>query len=220
LYSFLNFADGALTNSLENLSNAELIAQQTDDSRALTEVYLWHGEICLRTADLQCLSTQIDLVKNTIAGSMVEQQALLNWLIFSYDVETSETLSSESVKFVENIKTANIPATTKMKILLDIQERLSLPLNSPIMQLLEQIVKPVYYQAYMNLLFLKSSQDAALTALREQLIAHPKYWRNHIYYQAFDDEKAQLKQRELLQDWLLQLTEQQAKSYRELYLAR
>jgi serine/threonine protein kinase len=220
LYSFLNFADGALTNSLENLSNAELIAQQTDDSRALTEVYLWHGEICLRTADLRCLSTQIDLVKSSIAGSMVEQQALLNWLIFSYDVETSEILSSESVKFVENIKTANIPATTKMKILLDIQERLSLPINSPIMQLLEQIVKPVYYQAYMNLLFLKSSQDAALKALREQLIAHPKYWRNHIYYQAFDDEKAQLKQRELLQDWLLQLTEQQAKSYRELYLAR
>ncbi|GAC35813.1 hypothetical protein GPSY_0171 [Paraglaciecola psychrophila 170] len=220
LYSFLNFADGALTHSLENLLNAELIAQQTDDSRALTEVYLWHGEICLRTADLRCLSTQIDLVKSTIAGSMVEQQALLNWLIFSYDVETSEILSSESVKFVENIKTANIPATTKMKILLDIQERLSLPINSPIMQLLEQIVKPVYYQAYMNLLFLKSSQDTALTALREQLIAHPKYWRNHIYYQAFDDEKAQLKQLELLQDWMLQLTEQQAKSYRELYLAR
>jgi tetratricopeptide (TPR) repeat protein len=220
LYSFLNFANGALTNSLENLLSAELIAQQTGDSRALTEVYLWHGEICLRTADFRCLNTQIDLVKSSIAGSMVEQQALLNWLMLSYDIETSEILSSGSVEFVEKIQTANIPVTTKMKILLDIQERLSLPLNSPIMQILEQIVKPVYYQAYMNLLFLKSSQDAALKSLRQQLIAHPKYWRNHLYYLAFDDEKAQLKQQELLQDWMLQLTEQQAKSYRELYLAR
>jgi hypothetical protein len=220
LYSFLNFANGALTNSLENLLSAELIAQQTGDSRALTEVYLWHGEICLRTADFRCLNTQIDLVKSSIAGSMVEQQALLNWLMLSYDIETSEILSSGSVEFVEKIQTANIPVTTKMKILLDIQERLSLPLNSPIMQILEQIVKPVYYQAYMNLLFLKSSQDAALKSLRQQLIAHPKYWRNHLYYMAFDDEKAQLKQQELLQDWMLQLTEQQAKSYRELYLAR
>ncbi|MFT6343959.1 MAG: serine/threonine protein kinase [Paraglaciecola sp.] len=220
LYSFLNFANGDLTSAIENLSHAKLIAQQTDDSRALTEVYLWHGEICLKTADLRCLKTQIDLVKNSIAGSMVEQQALLNWLIFSYDVEKSELLSSSSIEFMEQIKTANIPVLTRMKILLDMQERVNLPLDSPIMQLLEQIVKPVYYQPYMNLLFLKSSQDAARKLLHEQLIAHPKYWRNHIYYQAFEDEESQLKQKALLQDWMLQLTEQQAKSYRELYLER
>ena len=220
LYSFLNFANGDLTRALESLSRAELIAQQTDDSRALTEVYLWHGEICLKTADLRCLQTQIDLVKSSIAGSMVEQQALLNWLIFSYDVETSELLSNNSIEFMDQIKTANIPVLTRMKILLDMQERLNLPLDSSIMQLLEQIVKPVYYQPYMNLLFLKSSQDAARKSLHEQLIAHPKYWRNHIYYQAFEDEKSQSKQKVLLQDWMLQLTEQQAKSYRELYLGR
>jgi hypothetical protein len=181
-------------------------------------VYLWHGEICLRTADLRCLEAQIDLIKSSIAGSMVEQQALLSWLIFSYDVEISEPLSVKSIEFVEKIKTANIPVLTKMKILLDIQERSNLPLNSPIMQLLEKIVKPIYYQQYMNLLFLKASQEPARKLLRKQLIAHPKYWRNHIYYQVFDDEKAQLKQQELLQDWMLQLTEQQAKLYRELYL--
>ena len=220
LYSFLNFANGDLINALENLSHAELIAQQTDDSRALTEVYLWHGEICLRMADLNCLITQIDLVKSSIAGSMVEQQALLNWLMFSYDVETSEFLSSESIEFVEKIQTANIPVLTRMKILLDIQERLNLPIDSPIMQLLEQIVKPVYYQANMNLLFLKSSQDSARKSLREQLVTHPKHWRNHIYYRAFGDEKSQLKQKVLLQDWILQLNEQQANSYRELYLGR
>jgi serine/threonine protein kinase/Tfp pilus assembly protein PilF len=218
LYSFLNFANGDLTSALKSLSAAELIAQQTDDSRALTEVYLWHGEICLRTADLRCLEAQIDLIKSSIAGSMVEQQALLSWLIFSYDVEISEPLSVKSIEFVEKIKTANIPVLTKMKILLDIQERSNLPLDSPIMQLLEKIVKPVYYQQYMNLLFLKASQDPARKLLRKQLIAHPKYWRNHIYYQVFDDEKAQSKQQELLQDWMLQLTEQQAKLYRELYL--
>lgn len=218
LYSFLNFANGDLINALQSLSQAELIAQQTDDSRALTEVYLWHGEICLRTADLSCLNTQIALVKSSIAGSMVEQQALLNWLAFSYDVETSELLSSDSVAFLEKIKTANIPVLTKMKILLDIQERTNLPLSSPIMQLLEKIVKPIYYQQYMNLLFLKSSQDAARKSLRKQLIIHPEYWRNHIYYKAFEDEESQLKQQDLLQSWILQLTEQQAKSYRELYL--
>jgi serine/threonine protein kinase len=220
LYSFLNFANGDLKNALESLSHAELIAQQTDDSRALTEAYLWHGEICLRTADLRCLNTQIDLVKSSIAGSMVEQQALLSWLMFSYDVETSKLLSSESIEFAEKIKTANIPVLTRMKILLDIQERLDLPLDSPVMQLLEKIVKPVYYQQYMNLLFLQSSQGAAQKTLRDQLVAHPKYWRNHIYYQALSDEKSQLKQQALLKDWMLQLSEQQAKSYGELYLGR
>jgi hypothetical protein len=70
----------------------------------------------------------------------------------------------------------------------------------------------------MNLLFLKSSQDAARKSLRKQLIIHPEYWRNHIYYKAFEDEESQLKQQDLLQSWILQLTEQQAKSYRELYL--
>jgi serine/threonine protein kinase len=218
LYSFLNFADGALTSALENLASAEDIARQTNDSRALTEVHLWHGEICLKTANLSCLITQIDLAKSTIAATMIEQQALLNWLVFSYDVETSELVSSEPIEFIEKIKTANIPVITEMNILLDIQERLGLPLNSPSMQRLEQIVKPIYYQQYMNLLFLKSSQDDARQSLREQLVLHPKYWRNHLYYQVFDDQNAQLKQQTLLQNWIKQLTEEQAKLYQELYL--
>ncbi|GAA0853342.1 protein kinase domain-containing protein [Aliiglaciecola litoralis] len=217
LFSYLNFAEGALKSALSNMAEAERLARDTEDARALTEVYLWHGEVCLKIFDLDCLQTQIDKAQNSASKAMIEQQALLNWLTFSYNAEMSELGSDEPIDFVEKIKTANIPVLTEMKILLDIQERLQLPLNSQTMQRLEQIIKPIYYQQHMNLLFLKSSQPEAKKALREQLNLHPKYWRNHIYYRIYDDAKAQQKQQSLSQEWMMQLNEEQAKLYRERY---
>lgn len=220
LLSYLNFSKGSLSTALDILTQAKQIAQQTDDNRALTELYLWHGEICLRTADWPCLTEQIGLAKGTISNTMIEQNALLNWLEFSRNTDTAGLLPSEPLEFLHTIKNANIPVLTEIKILLDIQERLKLPLSSQSMQRLEQIVKPIYYQQYMNLLYLKSSQQDAKEALLEQLISHPKYWRNHLYYRVFNDDKSQLKQQKLQLDWMNKLTEDQAEAYRERYLER
>lgn len=219
LYSFLNFADGALSTALKNLNESQQLAQQTEDSRALTEIYLWHAEICLQIADIVCVQKHIELAEHTIADTMIEQQVLLSWLQLSANMMSSEVVSAEPLEFVQKIQQANIPVLTEMKILLDMQERLSLPASSQSMQRLEQIVKPIYYQQYMHLLYLQSAQEEARTALHRQLLSHPKYWRNHIYYQVFDDPKSQEKQQQLTTEWLNQLNEQQVKLYREHYLA-
>lgn len=218
LYSFLNFADGALSSAIDNLTQAKVLAEETEDSRALTEIHLWHGEICLLIVDTVCLQQQIASAQQFIAESMSEQQVLLAWLQLSADLMIAESVSAEPFEFVQQLKQANIPVLTEMKILLDIQERWSLPLTSQSMQRLEHIVKPIYYQQYMHLLYLQAAQEEARAALHRQLLAHPKYWRNHIYYRVFDDPKSQDKQRQLNTEWLNQLTEEQAKLYREYYL--
>lgn len=220
LLSYLNFANGSLSTSIQLLSEAKQIALKTEDNRALTELYLWHAEICLRTVDRQCLAEQIDLAKGTISVTMIEQNALLNWLVISQKSNTSGFLSTEPTDFLRSIENAHIPVLTEMKILLDIQERLNLPLTSKSMQRLEEIVKPIFYQQYINLLYLQSSQEAAQAELREQLIAHPRHWRNHLYYRVFSDEKMQLQQRVLQHEWLNKLAENQVDAYREQYLER
>jgi serine/threonine protein kinase len=218
LYSFLNFADGALSNAIKNLNQAQQLAEQTEDNRALTEIYLWHGEVCLQIADIPCLQNQIALAEQSVADPMIEQQVLLHWLQLSADLMSSDLIAVEPLAFVQKIQQANIPVLTEMKILLDIQERWSLPLSSQSMQRLTQIVKPIYYQQYIHLLYLQSSQEDARTALYRQLLSHPKYWRNHIYYQVFDDPKSQEKQQQLTTQWLEQLNEEQVKLYKEHYL--
>ncbi|MGS2719572.1 protein kinase domain-containing protein [Paraglaciecola aestuariivivens] len=217
LYSYLNFAEGALSNALTNLEEARQLAKQTEDSRALTEVNLWHGEICLRIADLACLQANINQASTTIAENMTEHQALLSWLKYSSELFDSKINAIEPLDFVQNIIQANIPVMTEMKILLDIQERLNLSADSLSMQRLKQIVKPIYYQQYMHLLFLQSDDQAARQALHTQLLSHPKYWRNHLYYSVFDDQKSQLKLQQLQAEWFAKLNEQQAKRYQEQY---
>ncbi|MFT4938878.1 MAG: serine/threonine protein kinase/Tfp pilus assembly protein PilF [Paraglaciecola sp.] len=220
LYSYLNFAKGSLSPALNLLTQAKQIALQTDDNRALTELYLWHAEICLRTADWRCLAEQVENAKGTISSTMIEQNKLLSWLVFSQNAATSGFLSTEPVDFLREIESANLPVLTEMKILLDIQERLNLPLSSQSMKRLEEIVKPIFYQQYMNFLYLQSAQQPAQSALREQLISHPQYWRNHLYYRIFSDDKTQQQQQKLQQEWMNKLSEEQADAYRELYLER
>jgi hypothetical protein len=70
----------------------------------------------------------------------------------------------------------------------------------------------------MNFLYLQSAQQPAQKALREQLVSHPEYWRNHLYYRIFTDHKAQQLQQKLQQEWMNKLSEDQAAAYRELYL--
>ncbi|MFA3793150.1 protein kinase [Aliiglaciecola sp. SL4] len=218
LYSYYLFANGDLSGAIEKTILAKDIAKLTDDSRALTELFLWQGEICLKIADAKCLQEQLTQAKSIVSESMLEQQAVLIWLEFGLATFNSDLAPSEPKQLLDQLNQISIPIITEMKILLDIQERLKLPKNSQIMQKLEAMIKPIYYQQYMNLLYIQARFGENKNSLKQQLVSHPNYWRNHLYYSQIEGKQAQQKYQELTEKWLSQLTEEQAQAYQEYYL--
>ena len=50
LLSYFHFSNGKLSEALTQIEQAKQLAERASDTRALIEVSLWHGEVCLRTA--------------------------------------------------------------------------------------------------------------------------------------------------------------------------
>ncbi|GAC16143.1 protein kinase domain-containing protein [Aliiglaciecola lipolytica] len=218
LFSYYHFANANLQSAMDKIDEAKQIAMQTDDSRALTEIHLWQGEVCLRIVDTACLEEQLSYASEMISSTMLEQHAVLIWLQFALNVIKSDLAPSAPEQFLSQLDQVKIPAMTEMKILLDIQERLKLPLDSKIMTRLNEMVKPIFYQQYMDLLFIQAVDADSKRSLQQQLVSHPNYWRNHLYYTRLEGDQFQQKQQELQSEWLSQLNEQQADAYREHYL--
>ncbi len=217
-YSYLNFAQGKFIEATRNVGVARTLAEKSSDSRALTEVYLWHGEMCLRVADWQCVAEQLSFAEPLITDDMLEYTTLFGWLNNAYALEM-EVLDPEVMQpFIENLPLGQIPLTVELKVLLDLQERLKLPLDSPLMVRANQLAKPIYYQSYMQWLYLNSEQDEdALRKLKTQLQGHPDHWRNHLYLTRFTDEYSQQQQQLALQQWLSQLSPTQVQQYEAKY---
>ena len=217
-YSYLNFAQGKLTEATRNVNEAHKLAETSNDSRALIEVYLWHGEMCLRIADWQCLANQLSVVEPLVSDDMLEYATVFGWLSNALALEVGQVDSSELQPFIDNLPLGQIPLTVELKVLLDLQERLQLSPTSQLMTRANELVKPIYYQSYMQWLYLISEQDSeALRKLKAQLQGHPEHWRNHLYLTRFTDEYSQQQQQLALQNWLSQLSEIQAKQYEAHY---
>lgn len=217
-YSYLNFAQGKLTEATRNVNEAHKLAETSNDSRALIEVYLWHGEMCLRIADWQCLANQLSFAEPLVSDDMLEYATVFGWLSNALALEVGQVDPSELQPFINNLPLGQIPLTVELKVLLDLQERLQLSPSSQLMTRANELAKPIYYQSYMQWLYLNSEQDSeALRKLKAQLQGHPEHWRNHIYLTRFTDEYSQQQQRLALQNWLSQLSETQAKQYEAHY---
>lgn len=217
-YSYLNFAQGKLTEATRNVNEAHKLAETSNDSRALIEVYLWHGEMCLRIADWQCLANQLSVVEPLVSDDMLEYATVFGWLSNALALEVGQVDSSELQPFIDNLPLGQIPLTVELKVLLDLQERLRLSPTSKLMTRANELAKPIYYQSYMQWLYLNSELDIeALRKLKAQLQGHPEHWRNHLYLTRFTDEYSQQQQRLALQNWLSQLSETQAKQYEAHY---
>ncbi|MFS1701807.1 protein kinase domain-containing protein [Alteromonas sp. AMM-1] len=217
-YSYLNFAQGKLKEATRNVDEARKLAEKSNDSRALLEVYLWHGEMCLRITDWACLSDQLALAAPFITDDMLEYSTLFGWLNNAYALEVNQLNSNLIQPFIDNLPYGQIPLTVELKVLLDLQERLKLPSNSELMLRANQLVKPIYYQSYMQWLYLNSEQDTeALRKLKIQLQGHPEHWRNHLYLTRFTDEYSRQQQNMALQQWRSQLSAEQAKQYEAHY---
>ncbi|XOV80374.1 MAG: protein kinase [Aestuariibacter sp.] len=218
LFSYLHFYQGKLAPALENLSIAKKRANEIGDVRALTEVQLWHAEICLYTADLPCISQQLSDINKELLTESQEQQAVYRWLAAARDHHNPDIQRETGALLDEALQYGSVPLLTEIKILLDLQERFDLPLDSEVMQTVEGLMTPVYHSAYLQWLFLHASHGNKQAELVEQLVLAPQYWRSHIYYRALPADAYQNTQQELQQQWLAQLTEAQSGLYRDWYL--
>lgn len=219
LYSYLNFVKGDLEQSFTRLAEAEALAVDTTDARSLAEITLWHGEVCLLIADFTCLTRQINKATGSVTPEMTEQMAVLNWLKLASSSQQAGNTVTLTGDQLTTLFPGNIPVLTEIKIALDLQQRLNLDKDSPLMQRAEALVKPVYYQYYLQLLYLQAEAGEDVAGKLEQaLAAHPDYWRSHLYYRVLKGERNTQLASESLEIWLSRLTEDQARQYRVTYL--
>ncbi|MCZ8530787.1 serine/threonine-protein kinase [Alteromonas sp. PRIM-21] len=217
LFSYLNFANGNLNEATQHAAKAKRLAQESEDSRAKTEVLLWEGEICLLTANWSCLEKRLDSVLPTISEERHEQFAVYQWLTLGLKHHQGN-LNDESDNIYKTLlNNDNVPAITETKILLDMQQRLSLGASSSIMEKLNSLIKPTYYQQYLQWLYIKASlgDEASVEKLKQKLALYPSYWRNHLYYRAIPGKEDTVNK--LTTQWLSQLPEKQTGDYRNAY---
>ena len=220
LFSYLHFANGNLEQATQHAADSKSLAQASEDSRALTEVLLWEGEICLLTANWSCLENRLETVSPTISEDSHEQFAVYQWLTLGLKHHQGE-LNNESTESNEIYDTLlnnnNIPVITEIKILLDMQQRLSLDATSRTMEKLSSLIKPTYYQQHLQWLYINASlgDEVSIEKLKQKLALYPSYWRNHLYYRAIPGKEETVDT--LTTQWLSQLPEKQVGSYRNAY---
>lgn len=215
LFSYFHFSNGKLSESLAQLEQAKQLAERAADTRALIEVRLWHGEVCLRTADWPCVKEVLASIDREVAKERRDQHAVMQWLQLALKHQQEPMTTTH---FTLSFDTSNIPVVTELKILLDVQHRFNLEPDSQVMQKINTLIKPTYYQPYLHWLYLevRSGNTKLAKTLAQQLAVRPNYWRNHIYYSELPEYET--KQQQLRSLWLEQLSETQAREYRQAYL--
>jgi serine/threonine protein kinase/Tfp pilus assembly protein PilF len=215
LFSYFHFANGKLIEALSQIEQAKQLAERASDTRALIEVSLWHGEVCLRTADWQCVKEVLSSIDSEAAKERRDQHAVMQWLLLASQHQQQPI---NTTGFSPSFDTSHIPVVTELKILLDIQHRLNLEPDSEVMQTINTLIKPTYYQPYLHWLYLevKAGNTELAKTLAQQLAVRPNYWRNHVYYSVLPEYEAKLQP--LRSQWLEQLSETQALEYRQAYL--
>ncbi|WP_334065649.1 protein kinase domain-containing protein [Alteromonas genovensis] len=218
LYSFLNFANSNVLQAITHINDAERLAKDNNDIRAFIEVNLWKGEVCLKIADWECLAQVLEQVGGDISNNSHEQYAVYQWLDMSLQHHTQSPVDDNSQVNNALIDTTNIPTITEIKILLDMQLRFNLDIDSEAMKKSTALMKPSLYQPYLDLLYIKAQagDERSLKTLEQQVTLHDAYWRNHIYYSIIPNSEE--RQSQLTTQWLNQLTETQAKNYRTAYI--
>ena len=217
LFSYLNFANGNLAEATQHAADARRLAQASEDARAQTEVLLWQGEICLLTANWSCLENSLETVTPTISEERHEQFAVYQWLTLGLKHHLG-TLNNERDEIYNTlVDNSNVPVITEIKILLDMQQRLSLSENSSAMEKLSSLIKPTYYQPYLQWLYVRASlgDEESIEKLKQKLALYPTYWRNHLYYRAIPGKEDTVDK--LTTQWLSQLPEKQVGDYRNAY---
>ena len=143
--------------------------------------------------------------------------AVYQWLTLGLKHHKGTLNNERDEIYTTLVDNTNVPVITEIKILLDMQQRLSLNENSSAMEKLSSLIKPTYYQPYLQWLYVKASlgDEESIEKLKQKLALYPNYWRNHLYYRAIPGKEDTVD--DLTSKWLSQLPEQQVGDYRNAY---
>jgi serine/threonine protein kinase/Tfp pilus assembly protein PilF len=212
------FSRGLLPDALDQVSAAKEIASNTKDNRAIIELSLWHAEMCMKTLDIECLSSNLGLIKKLGNTESIEQAIVYRWLQFGLLNEQTRPAQQQIDVFIDALHNAKVSEYVKLKILVDMTERFSLSSKAQILNVASVADLSLYYQEYMNFLFLYPHTDANMDKLAQMLVKYPEYWRNHLFLTSFSDSRSQDKQRKSELEWLSNLPEEQLVRYVDRYL--
>lgn len=218
LFSYLHFNEGRLPDAREHMQNARKLADDSNDTRAWVAITLWQTEMCVMTADWQCVEAQLPRLQQEVTAEMLEAYAVLGWLTTAYRMETAAPDQASLEEYLATLNSLSIPVATELQIKLDLLERNPDLAATAAMQGVGDKVAPRFYQAYLQWLYLQALTGSQQDTLAQQLAAHPDYWRNHLYYQAVGADEGQARHQQLTERWLGQLSENQAEQYRQTYL--
>lgn len=212
------FARGLLTESLEQVKSAKAIAKNTKDNRAIVELSLWHAEICMRILDIDCLASNLSTIEALGSTENSEQIILFKWLQLGLINEQSEINQLDVTVFLESLYETSVTKYVKLKIMVDMAERFTLPEKARILEVVSEQELSIYYQEYMNFLFLYPQTAVNLETLEQLVVKYPNYWRNHLFLTSYPDPRSQAKQLQSELKWLSNLSEEQSARYVERYL--
>lgn len=212
------FSRGLLPEALEQVASAKEIANSTKDNRAIIELSLWHAEMCLKIVDIVCLASNLDLIETVGNTESTEQAIVYNWLQLGLVNEQARPTQEKIDAFVDELYDAKVSKNVKIKIIVDITERFSLASKTQILKFVSEQDLPLYYQEYMNFLFLYPHTETNMDKLAQMLVKYPEYWRNHLFLTGFSDPRSQDKQRKSELKWLSNLSEEQYERYVDRYL--
>jgi serine/threonine protein kinase len=212
------FSRGLLPEALEQVASAIEIANITKDNRGIIELSLWHAEMCMKTLDIVCLASNLDLIEALGNTESTEQAIVYNWLQLGLRNEEKRPAQEKIDAFVDALHTAKVSEYVKIKIMVDITERFSLASKAHILQVVSEQDLALYYQEYMNFLFLSPHTETNMDKLAQMLVKYPDYWRNHLFLTSFSDPRSRDKQQKSELKWLSNLSEEQHVHYVNKYL--
>ncbi len=218
--SHRNFSLGEWETAVNNNFEALRISELTNNIRALVEVRIWGAEMCLYFADSECMGNHLDALTPYMEQLNQEQLALRDWIVTAKGLLEGNVATSELTGFWARFRKQLLPVKTELRVLLSVLELSPAPRDSWQWQRVRELSNPNMYKEYLRSNYLQAFQfnnENAREELRKTLQSHPEHWRNHLYYEIFNDIGSKRRAAQLKEALYQHLTPPQIEVYQATY---
>lgn len=218
--SHLNYSIGAWETALRNNAEALRISELTNNVRGFVEVRIWGAEMCLYMADSQCIEEHLESLSPYADQLNQEQLALRDWITTVKALLEGDIATSEITAFWARFRKQLLPVQTELRVLLSVLELSPTARDSWQWQRVRELSMPQMYKEYLQAAYLQAVQfndENARQQLRQMLQSHPEHWRNHLYYEIFNDHGSKRRAEQLKESLYQYLSESQIEVYQATY---
>ncbi|EGN75567.1 protein kinase family protein [Idiomarina sp. A28L] len=218
--SHRNFSLGAWETATYNNQEALRISELTNNVRGIVEVRIWGAEMCLYFADSQCMDEHLEGLTPYIEQLNQEQLALRDWIITAKAILEGEVSTSGITAFWARFRKQLLPVKTELRVLLSVLELSPTARDSWQWQRVRELSTASMYKEYLRAHYLQALQfndENAREQLRRTLQSYPEHWRNHLYYEIFDDLGSKRRAEQLQEALYQHLTQPQIEVYQATY---